>query len=24
MPIFTADGDFARYAKIVDVPLFAR
>jgi predicted nucleic acid-binding protein len=24
MPIFTDDGDFARCAKIVDVPLFAR
>jgi predicted nucleic acid-binding protein len=23
MPIFTDDGDFARYSKIVDVPLFA-
>jgi predicted nucleic acid-binding protein len=24
MPIFTDDGDFARYSKIIDVPLFAR
>ena len=24
MPIFTDDGDFSRYSRIVDVPLFAR